>query len=68
MKKLFIIGLIATFLSSCAVSRFAASDLSKPVVLGIERPELYLPLLEGKRVGLLSNSTAVSGKDEKHSI
>ena len=68
MKKLFIIGLIATFLSSCAVSRFAASDLSKPVVLGIERPELYLPLLEGKRVGLLSNSTAVSGKDEKHSV
>lgn len=36
-------------------------DMSKPVVLGVERIDKYLPLLEGKRVGLLSNSTAVSG-------
>ena len=68
MKKLLIIGLLAMSLASCAVSRFTASDLSKPVVLGIERPELYLPLLEGKRVGLLSNSTAVSGEEQKHSV
>lgn len=68
MKKVFIIGLIAISLASCTFSRSTASDLSKPVVLGIERPGLYLPILEGKRVGLLSNSTAVSGKDQKHSV
>lgn len=42
-----------------------AVNMKKPVVLGVERPEVYLPMLEGKRVGLLSNSTAVSGPDNK---
>lgn len=68
MKKLFFIGLIALSLASCATARYRRADLSKPVVLGIERPELYMPLFEGKRVGLLSNSTAVSGPDEKHTV
>lgn len=68
MKKLFFIGLIALSLASCATARYRRADLSKPVVLGIERPELYMPLFEGKRVGLLSNSTAVSGQDEKHTV
>lgn len=68
MKKLFFIGLIAVVLTSCATVRHRRTDLSKPVVLGIERPELYMPLFEGKRVGLLSNSTAVSGPDEKHTV
>lgn len=68
MKKLFFIGLIALSLASCATVRYRRADLSKPVVLGIERPELYMPLFEGKRVGLLSNSTAVSGPDEKHTV
>lgn len=68
MKKLFFIGLIALSLASCATARYRRADLNKPVVLGIERPELYMTLFEGKRVGLLSNSTAVSGPDEKHTV
>lgn len=68
MKKLFFIGVIAMIFISCGGNSLPKADLSKPVVLGIERPDVYLPLLEGKRVGLLSNSTAVSGPDEKHSV
>lgn len=68
MKKLFFIGVIAMIFISCGVNSLPKADLSKPVVLGIERPDVYLPLLEGKRVGLLSNSTAVSGPEEKHSV
>ena len=68
MKKLFFIGLIALSLVSCATGRHLRADLDKPVVLGVERPELYMPLFEGKRVGLLSNSTAVSGPEERHTV
>lgn len=51
-----------------ALSCSGRVDLSKPVVLGVERPDVYLPLLEGKRVGLLSNSTAVCGEDNSLSL
>ena len=68
MKKLLFIGLIALSLVSCATGRHLRADLDKPVVLGVERPELYMPLFEGKRVGLLSNSTAVSGPEERHTV
>ena len=68
MKKLLFIGLIALSLVSCATGRHLRADLDKPVVLGVERPELYMPLFEGKRVGLLSNSTAVSGPEERHRV
>lgn len=33
------------------------------VRVGAERPELYLPLLKGKRVALLSNHTGIVGKE-----
>ena len=39
------------------VNLCAAAD----VVLGAERTERYFPLLEGKRVALLSNDTGVAG-------
>ena len=80
MKKIttFVLTALAafSFMASCSgPSRIAGraeslpkADLSKPVVLAIERPEIYLPLVEGKRVGLLSNSTAVSGPEQKHSL
>lgn len=45
-----------------------AVNLKKPVVLGVERPEAYLPMLKGKRIALMSNSTAVSGSDNKHTL
>ena len=35
-----------------------------PVVLGDDRPEAYLPYLEGKRVALFSNQSGVVGDDE----
>jgi len=48
-------------LTSCSINT-GKVDVSKPVVLGVERLDEYLPLLDGKRVGLFSNSTAVSGE------
>lgn len=63
-----IILLLAAFCCFSCTERFRVSDPSEPVVLGIERPEAYLPLLEGKRVGFMSNSTAVSGPDNRLSL
>jgi len=51
-------------LASCSINT-GKVDVSKPVVLGVERLDEYLPLLDGKRVGLLSNSTAVSGENNE---
>jgi len=37
-----------------------------PVVVGAERPDVYVPLLQGKRVALLSNQTGMVG--DKHTL
>ena len=36
------------------------------VMTGDERTELYLPLIEGKRVALFSNQTGLVGEEGKH--
>lgn len=68
MKKFIFCCIILAAFTSCRSDRFPKVDTSKPIVLGIERPEIYLPMLEGKKVGLLSNATAISGPDKKHSL
>lgn len=39
---------------------------SKKVVLGAERIEHYLPLLEGKRIGIVVNNTSLIGSSQTH--
>ncbi|MBB3124996.1 uncharacterized protein YbbC (DUF1343 family) [Mesoflavibacter sabulilitoris] len=34
------------------------TETSKPLVLGVNRTKLYLPLLKGKRVGIVANQTS----------
>ena len=50
VKILFVAALLLGALSSCA----AKNDR---VILGDERFDQYLPLLEGKKVAILSNQT-----------
>lgn len=38
------------------------------LTLGDERPEVYLPLLEGQRVAVLSNQTGVVGGGQEHVV
>lgn len=57
----------------CLISLFlltaGAISASAEVVVGAERPELYMPLLEGKRVGLYTNhSGLVGGADGRLSL
>lgn len=48
---------------ACCTPTHAADSLR----LGNERPELYLPLLQGKKVGLLSNHTGID-RDSVHTL
>ena len=48
---------------SCAQPAYGADTLR----LGNERPEIYLPLLRGKKVGLLSNHTGID-HDSIHTV
>ena len=56
MKQLFTFILSFIILCSCVVAQE-----QKPVIVGAERTELYLPLLENKRVGILTNNTGRIG-------
>lgn len=66
MKKLLVTVIVSSI--CCLACIREKVDYSKPVVLGVERPEIYLPIVEGKRVGLLSNSTAVCGEENELSL
>lgn len=48
-----VLALLVSILSGCSAD--------KRVVLGDERSDVYLPLLEGKRVALFSNQTGIVG-------
>ena len=65
MKKLFLaVFSIAISLSSSAhTSALMYGDHQKAgkVILGDERTEVYLPVLQGKRVAILSNQTGIVG-------
>ena len=58
VKILFVAALLLGVFSSCA----AKNDR---VILGDERFDQYLPLLEGKRVAILSNQTGIVGDVSK---
>ena len=40
--------------------------LGQRVMTGDERTELYLPLIQGKRVALFSNQTGLVGEEHRH--
>ena len=42
----------------------ASEQTNKPIIVGANRTELYLPLLKGKRVGVVANQTSVIFKNE----
>lgn len=44
-----------------AVAGMQNSSSENTVILGADRPDTYLPLLEGKRVGIVGNQTTVVG-------
>lgn len=45
----------------CLFSACSRADAAAGVILGDERPDVYLPLLEGKRVALFSNQSGIVG-------
>ncbi|TDQ75371.1 exo-beta-N-acetylmuramidase NamZ family protein [Sphingobacterium yanglingense] len=45
-----------------------SAELSKAIVPAADQLEAYLPLLEGKRVGLMGNQTSVVGPDNEHLV
>lgn len=74
MKKLFsilMISVIAAMAGACVragepAGKSATYVTPEGVTLGAARTDVYLPLLEGKRVGLYSNQTGMVG--DKHSL
>lgn len=52
--------LFIIFLQGLIVSNTFANN--NPVIVGAERQELYLPMLQGQRVGLLVNPTSMIGQ------
>lgn len=54
---------ILSFLFATLLSIQAASG---KVVTGAERTEQYLPLIKGKRIGLVVNQTSIVGTEQKH--
>lgn len=53
--------LLALTLSLIALSGSTVAQGQEQVIVGAERTELYLPLLENKRVGILTNNTGRIG-------
>ncbi|SFC43409.1 Uncharacterized conserved protein YbbC, DUF1343 family [Parapedobacter composti] len=45
-----------------------AVEKNGPIVPGADQLERYLPLLEGKKVGLMGNQTSVVGPDKEHLV
>jgi len=75
MKKSFFLLLISVLVSltgACANDEKAKSSTAEPYVtpegitLGAARTDVYLPMLEGKRVGLYSNHTGMVG--DRHTL
>src|SRR5690606_12897309 len=67
--------LIALMLTSCGMAGKKESDNGNPqesadsvLRTGADQTEAYLPLLEGKRVGLMGNQTSVVGSDNEHLV
>lgn len=51
-----------------AQERGTPTDNDGPIVPGADRLTAYLPLLEGKKVGLMGNQTSIVGTDKEHLV
>ena len=64
MKRLLLIPIL--FFQLVSIPSFAqkskAQNLSKTILSGADQLKLYLPLIEGKRVGIFANQTSMIGK------
>lgn len=56
--------LLALFCCSCSGAGKAPSTEDAAVVLGDDRPDIYLPLLQGKRVAVFSNQSGLTSEGE----
>ena len=57
--NVFKIGILLFLFNSC----FAQSSSSAQIITGAENTALYLPLLKGKKVGVVANMTSTIGKN-----
>lgn len=66
MKKIFLIiaTLIGTLSLGCKGPHFSQSQ--ERVITGSERLDVYLPMLKGKKVGIMANQTSIVG--DKHLV
>ncbi len=65
-KNSFLIYFLAFSLTLCATHRGFSQQ---PIRTGAEQPELYLPLLQGKKVGFVGNQTSIlPHSDNKHVV
>lgn len=55
-----------SILSFLFATLFSIQAASGKVVTGAERTEQYLPLIKGKRIGLVVNQTSIVGTGQKH--
>ncbi len=52
------------FHSSCGIPKSNLEvSMGNPILTGADQTELYLPLLEGKKVGVMGNQTSVVGEE-----
>ena len=56
MKLLIVLVMMFSCLQFCS-----AQNIAQPVIPGANRIELYVPLLQGKRIGVFANQTSVVG-------
>ncbi|MBE7177185.1 MAG: DUF1343 domain-containing protein [Mucilaginibacter polytrichastri] len=64
IRTLFITALLSACipLAKPATAAHTKNTGEKGIVTGADQPELYLPLLKGKRVGMVVNQTSIIGK------
>ena len=60
--------LVGTSCSNAGTENAGADSSEDGILTGADQLELYLPLLEGKRVGLMGNQTSVVGADKQHLV
>lgn len=71
MQFLYTSFLAFLFLSVSCVSGEDASESKEKnveILTGADQLDLYLPLLKGKKVGLMGNQTSIVGKDKEHLV
>jgi len=63
MKALLFLPFLLLSLASCSqiTSITKGKEYNKNILVGSEQPNLYLPLLKGKKVGIVANQTSTAG-------